>query len=314
MGLSKAQKAAAAKAKAEQQKIANATYAQIQSQYGLTDAILSMDTTGSLKKAFDQIRAQKITDPNRAANILAATAWFKTHGVDVTSNLALERTAPKIFQQNVDALKEGIRDQAAALGKQLSEKDLNAIARDSYVYGRAFSPSQVINNIVAKGTGTGGGTYGDTIAMLKSHAADMGINMAPSSDGQDWYSTAANKVAAGDMTVNDLKGQINTMAKSKYQTFASQIDNGFTVKQLASPYINSMANILEIGANNITLDDPTIKSALTGVGKDSQPQLKSLWQFETDLRKDPRWAQTKNARDTVDATANSILKSFGLVS
>jgi hypothetical protein len=298
--------AEAAAAAAKQQE---AVYAQIQSQYGLTDAILSMDPTGSLKAAFDWIRTNKITDPVIAANKLAETAWFKDHGVEVTKNFAMEQTSPGIFAKNVESIKEQLRDEAASLGKSLTEADLDMIARDTFLYGRAYNSSQVINSLVSKGAGTAGGTYGTAITDLKAHAGNMGVQY-----NEDWYKTAADKVAIGDMTPEDFKAQINELAKSKYSVFADQIDRGITVQQAASPYINSMANILELNPVELKLSDPTINQALTGVNQDNKPTLKPLWQFETDLRKDPRWGKTQNARQTTDATAHNILQSFGLVS
>jgi hypothetical protein len=39
-----------------------------------------------------------------------------------------------------------------------------------------------------------------------------------------------------------------------------------------------------------------------------------LWQFEQDLRKDPRWNFTKNAQDSLMNTTRKVLQDFGLVS
>jgi hypothetical protein len=104
------------------------------------------------------------------------------------------------------------------------------------------------------------------------------------------------------------------MAKSKYQHFADQIDRGMTVSAIASPYIQSMSNLLEIPSSEIGLDDYNVNKALTSMTADGKQQAQPLWQFETELRKDPRWAKTKNARDAMDSTARSVLSSFGLVS
>jgi hypothetical protein len=293
----------------EDQALADATYAKLQSDYGLTDAILNMDDTGSLSKAFEQIRAQKITDPTIAANILAGTAWFKSHGVQVTQNLSMEKTSPDVFKQNVATVKEQIRDEAARLGQTLSEADLTAISRDAFVYGKSFNSSQVINDIVTKGSGKAGGTYGDTVNSLKSYTASMGVNYS-----DNWYKTAGDKVAIGDMTVEDFQNQVKDMAKSKYQHFADQIDKGMTVSAIASPYIQSMSNLLEVPSSEIGLDDYNVNKALTSMTADGKQQAQPLWQFESELRKDPRWAKTKNARDAMDSTARSVLSSFGLVS
>jgi hypothetical protein len=183
------------------------------------------------------------------------------------------------------------------------------MARDAFIYGKAFNSSQVINDIVAKGTGKGGGTYGDTITSLKGYTANMGVAY-----DESWYKAAGDKVAAGDMTVEDFQNEVKTIAKSKYQGFADQIDKGMTVQQVASPYIQSMASLLELPSTEIGLNDYNINKALTSMNADGKQQAQPLWQFETDLRKDPRWAKTQNARQTVDTTARNILQSFGLVS
>jgi hypothetical protein len=39
-----------------------------------------------------------------------------------------------------------------------------------------------------------------------------------------------------------------------------------------------------------------------------------LWQFEQELRQDPRWTYTNNAQEDLMGTARQILKNFGLVS
>jgi hypothetical protein len=85
-----------------------------------------------------------------------------------------------------------------------------------------------------------------------------------------------------------------------------------TVKQIASPYVNSMANILEVPQDSLSLNDPTINKALTNIDQTGKQTAVPLWQFETNLRQDPRWATTKNAKDTLDSTAHSILQNFGL--
>jgi hypothetical protein len=75
-----------------------------------------------------------------------------------------------------------------------------------------------------------------------------------------------------------------------------------------------MSRLLEVSPDNIDLNDHTINKALTSLNADSKPELQPIWQFETSLRKDPRWASTQNARNTVDSVARSILSDFGLVS
>jgi hypothetical protein len=73
-----------------------------------------------------------------------------------------------------------------------------------------------------------------------------------------------------------------------------------------------MANILEIDADSITFNDPTLRRALQYIGPDGKPAVKPIWQFETELRQDPRWEKTDGARKTVDSLSLKVLRDLGL--
>lgn len=289
----------------------------LQQNYGLTDSILSLDTTDpkagfSLAEAIAEIDRLKLASNAagyaKAANILAKTTWYQNHGVAVTQRMAQAKTAPGVFSQNIADTAIDIQAQANTLGFELSDEQANAIAKDAYIYGKAYNSNKVIQRIAGVGEVTGGQAM-DTVDALKAHSANMGVSY---DDG--WYTEAARDIAENKSTADDWKRQINDVAKSKYAAFADQIDKGLTVTQVASPYINSMSQILEVPPATISLTDPTINKALTNLDADSKPALQPIWQFETGLRKDPRWASTKNARDALDSGAREILSSFGLVS
>ena len=289
----------------------------LEQNFGLTDSILSLDKTDpnkgfTLREAIEQIDKLKLANTAagyaKAANILARTDWFKTNGVEITKRLAQEKSSPGNFTRLVSDAAADIKAQANALGFQLDDAEVTAIARDSYIYGNAYNSNKVIQKIVGAGDITGGQAM-NTVDALKAHSADMGVYY-----DDKWYTDAARSIAENNSTADDWKRTINDVAKSKYASFADQIDAGQTVKQVASPYINSMSQILELPPNTISLSDPTINKALTNLTADSKPALQPLWQFETSLRKDPRWGATKNARDAVDSFSRKILSDFGLVS
>jgi len=289
----------------------------LQKNMGLTDSILSLDNTDpsegfTLTEAIAEIDRLKLASNEagyaKAANILAKTAWYKNHGVAVTQRMAQAKTAPGVFNQNITDTAIDIQAQANTLGFELSDEQAKAIAKDAYIYGKAYNSNKVIERIAGAGEVTGGQAM-DTVGALKAHSANMGVSY---DDG--WYTEAARNIAQNESTADDWKRQINDVAKSKYAAFADQIDKGMTVAQVASPYINSMSQILEVSPATISLTDPTVNKALTNLDADSKPALQPIWQFETGLRKDPRWASTKNARDALDSGAREILSSFGLVS
>ena len=85
------------------------------------------------------------------------------------------------------------------------------------------------------------------------------------------------------------------------------------MRQIASPYINTYANILGIDPAAITLNDNLLKQGLQGTDP-ATPGAMPLWQFEKQVRQDPRWAQSKDAMDSLNNTGATILRQWGLMS
>jgi hypothetical protein len=145
------------------------------------------------------------------------------------------------------------------------------------------------------------GAFGVTLTKLKNAYADNGLPM----------NQKALLSFATDATLNPKKLEsnlnlINLQAKTFFPALAKDIDNGYTVKQLLSPYLQTRANILEEDPDSIDL------KTLQGVAKDPK-NLMNLYDYEVSLRNDPKWRFTKNAQDTMSGVASGIAKMFGLV-
>jgi len=279
--------------------------------YGVQAALVNSDP--SLKALFQQAVTSKWT-PDKFNAELANTDWFKNHSDAWRTAEAARLADPASWSEQVTLTSDMIRQTATSMGFELDDTQVANLANQSLylsggVSGR-IDPAILKTHVAETGRVTGQG--GDALKVmdnLKSFSYAMGVSY-----NDDWYSNAAKNIATGDGTIDAWNKQIKDIAKSKYAAFADQIDAGATVMQVASPYINSMANILEINPTDVKLDDPSINRALTNLGQDSKPALQPLWQFEQEMRKDPRWGNTQNARQSLDSTANTILKSFGLVS
>jgi hypothetical protein len=72
-----------------------------------------------------------------------------------------------------------------------------------------------------------------------------------------------------------------------------------------------MSNILEIPYTSVDLFDPKIRGALSFTLPDGKVGTKSIYDFEKDLRQDPRWQYTKNAKKTVAESTLRVLQDFG---
>lgn len=214
-------------------------------------------------------------------------------------------TGPSVKELN--NRKEAVRLLATELGVELSEGQVNSIG---YSYANGELDATTIRSRIAQigNINFSMGEASKTVDALKQTAAAYGVSYSP-----DWYTQSAKDILTGKVDNDTLNQQLKELAKSRYPSLAKQIDAGYTVKQIASPYLQSMATLLEINPNDISLEDPTIKQAFTSIDDQGQPTTRPLWQFEKELKQDPRWAYTKNAQQELMGTAYKVLSDFGLV-
>lgn len=305
--------AAEAKAKADAQVAADnaAKEAQTKAQiggylsanFGLTDSILAMDTTGGLRAAMDEIINGRIVDANLAANILAKTDWFKTHGVEVTKRLSQETSAPGVFSDGVASYAASLKDQAVASGFDVSDADIQAIARDGYIYGRAVNSSEVLNKLGTKGTVSSGNT---SVLDLKAFADKYGV-VYPDS----WYKDAATSVGMRNTQLSKWQNDIIENAKSSYPALAKQIDANIDTRTAGAGYISKIAQNLELDPTQVKLTDPLLQKAFTNLDDKGDPVAPPLWQFERAVKQDERYFKTNKANQEFTGLATEIARQFG---
>lgn len=276
--------------------------------YGWSEAVFNSNP--ELKKL---LRKAKANDWD-AATMQAAirgTDWYRNHSASWREMWVLRRDNPEEWEQQRRVARTQVDAIANQWGIDLTEQERNKIARDMLYLG--LSEDEVIAAIGAKFEMDKGGDLsgkaGDLQDMVMSMAADYGVRV-----GDKFIDGLVRGIMDGSMTEQDADNHIKSLAKSTYSALAPQIDAGMTVREIADPYVRSMAQLLELNDADIDLFDPSIRAALTGRDPQGAPAVKPIWQFENEIRKDSRWLQTSNARATLDQTANGILKMWGLVS
>lgn len=152
------------------------------------------------------------------------------------------------------------------------------------------------------------GPSGKYFVGLKNLAYDNGIKLSDS-DATNY----ANKIVAGLVDENTIYNTIRESAASAFPSLADKIKAGLDLKSLASPYIQSMSDILEIPDTAIDLFDPQIRSAMAFTLPDGKVGTKSIYDFEKDLRKDDRWQYTNKAREQAASVATTVLRDFGFM-
>lgn len=246
---------------------------------------------------------------NRFVASLRSTKWFRSHSESWRQSEVLRKTDPGTYKQRMSQLQAKVGDMATALGADVSSSSIARIASNAMWFGwdDAMLRNTLSNYIDQMGnSGHYGGEAGKAEDELRQYAWDMGIKMSDTSL-KGWL----RNVVGQNQTVDDYKAYIQGQAQSSFTSIADQIKAGQTVRQVAEPYMQQMAQTLEMNANDLDLFDPTIRKALQTSGPDGKPQMKTLWQFDEDLRKDQRWLSTNNARTSILGAGNQMLKDFG---
>lgn len=275
--------------------------------YGWALALLKSDT--SLWDLFQAAIKQTYT-PAKFVSELKKTSWYKNNGESARKALALKKTDPKTWQERVRVIYNEIMSMAGTMGIKATWQTYWDMAEDAFTFGwsNAMLKKHLSTYLTTGKNGAYGGEAGEAEAQLEQYAYSMGIKLDPGTT-KGWLKGILN----GSRTLQDYKGQIQKMAMSAFPSLAEQIKGGQTVKDIADPYMQTMGRILEVNTESLTLDDQTVRGALTKVGADGKAGTMPLWEFENQLRKDPRWLKTNNARQGLNSTGRAVLRDFGLV-
>jgi hypothetical protein len=277
--------------------------------YGYVEGLF--EAVPELKKIFDKaVKGQ--WDPLKFQAAIRDTHWWKTHSQQERDYLTKTYGDPASAKQEYNSAYVHVRQLAASLG--IVETDANMKRMKAWAYNAAakgWNDDQLraeIGKYVSFSGDNWQGQGGEVQQKLHEYAYSMGVTMSGS-----WYADKTRNVIRGLATEQDYMSEIRKQAKAQFPQWQKQIDAGQTVADLANPYLTSMSQILELPGGSINLFDPTIKKALnykdpnTGEGT-----AKPLWQFENELRNDPRWKKTQNAQDSLMQVAHQVLSDFGL--
>jgi hypothetical protein len=85
------------------------------------------------------------------------------------------------------------------------------------------------------------------------------------------------------------------------------LDQGLDLDAVYAPYRNTMASLLEVNPDSISLSDPLLRSAIQG------DKEMPIYDFQRQIRKDNRWQYTNNARAEASDVAKTVLRDFGFM-
>lgn len=277
--------------------------------YGFVEALFNSNP--ELKRLFDKAVKGQWTAAKFQAS-LRDTKWWKTHSKSERDYLTKRYGDPATAKQDLNKAYIQVRQMANAMGLRETPGNKNRLNTWAYnVVAKGWNESQLryeIGKYVYFSDDVWQGEGGETQEKLRSYAYDMGVQMS-----SKWYAERSRNVIRGIATIQDYQDEIRRLSKATYSHWSKQIDAGKTIADLASPYMQSMAQILELPAGSINPFNPNIKKALQAKDKQTGANVvMPLWQFENELRNDPRWRKTKNAQDSLMQVAHQVLADFGV--
>jgi Transglycosylase SLT domain len=281
---------------------------ELASEFGMTSSFLNANP--ELKSLFQQSIANGWSKDMFQAK-LQNTKWWKNHSDKERQYLTQLYTDPATAKQTFAQAQVQVQQLAAQLGIKLTTFTKQKLSEAEYnVVAKGWNDAQLryfLGQYVYFPTSDYKGQGADVIDEVRSYAYSMGVTMS-----SQWYADNTRKVLRGLATTSDMKNQIQAQAEAAFPQYKKQLGGGQTLADIAQPYLQSMAQILELPAGSVNLFDPTIKKALQYKDPGTlQNTTKPMWQFENDLRDDPRWKQTKNAQDSLMQVGHQVLSDFG---
>jgi hypothetical protein len=138
--------------------------------------------------------------------------------------------------------------------------------------------------------------------LVKTAVAN-GLDLDKTFAGQ--LPTWISRIEAGE-NPEVFKQIIRQTAKIGLPDKVSQLlDQGLDLDAVYAPYRNTMASLLEVNPDSISLNDALLRTAIQG------DKEMPIYDFQRQIKKDSRWQYTNNAREEVAGSVQQVLRDFG---
>lgn len=151
---------------------------------------------------------------------------------------------------------------------------------------------------------TGGGLIQSNVDKLKDTAHLYGLNI----DGtmlKNMQTDLLDSTSGRDYSW--WNNQLQNMAADTYKPFSAAIKGGSNLYNATYNYRTQMANLLEVAPENITWKD-----LMGGVIDPKTGNARTESDFVAQVKQNPLWQRTANARETYMGMANDLMREFGI--
>jgi hypothetical protein len=280
--------------------------------YGLSSALIN--SSKELKKLFNQAVAGQWSAARFQAS-LKNTKWWTTQSSTLRKYITTKYTDPATWKQNRENAYAKLKSVAVQVGFDVSDPKAADLLKQGVYNSLALGWSDArVKDWLGSFVGTHGGVMwgeaGEAWDKLHTTAYTNGVSYS-----WQWYRDRSREVVSGKTTQETVEAKIRAAAAARYSAFKDQILAGQNAIDLAAPYIKSVSQLLELPETDVDLFNKHVQKAMTTKttpSKEGGSQM-PLWQFENEVRSDPLWRKTNNARESMFTVAHQVAKDFGLV-
>ena len=223
------------------------------------------------------------------------------------------------YEQDIEKLERQLADKARQVGSGIASDPaaLRKAAENMYITNVGIDDAMTTDFIAAAirpigSTIAGQGTSGYSGQALKDYQEIQGVARANGFRVKDIVPGGQTEqqvlqgIATGRIDPNRLAQDARKLAaQGQPQYVRDLLGQGYNLDQVFAPYRQTMANLLEINADEIDLNDSTLRSAITDKGD------MNIYDFKKTLKADKRWQYTENAKQEVSDVALQVLRDFG---
>lgn len=285
--------------------MANAT--DVAAQFGYSVAFFNSDP--ELKALLNKAVSGNWTPAQFVAK-LQATKWFKTHGEAARQIQALKTSDPATYNQRLETAKAQVTSMAWTMGATTPRSQIISVASQALMFG--WSEAQIKQALSVYVNAGKRGVFQGGAAAVQREVRDV-MNAYGYNATDEQVGAWVKKIVQGATTVDVVRENLIQMTSSKFPALKERLVGGETLEDIAAPYRDSYSKILEVPAGQVSLNDSTIQRALAAKDDKGKPTTQTVWQYEQDLRRDPRWLKTQNAQDEMVGSTRKVLQDFGLV-
>ncbi|MDP9611548.1 C40 family peptidase [Streptomyces demainii] len=274
--------------------------------YGMSYAFFKSQP--SLMKLLKQAVGGQWTPEKFQAEVKNSSWWKKTSSTARQAQI-LQKTDPATYKAQMEAARVAARQMAVKMGAILPDSKVVQLAKNMVHLG--WQDAQVANFLgqyVKFGKNhTLGGVAGQAAKAIKNEAYNLGLSVTEQS-----ILNNAQYLVRGLTTMEKIQASMREHAAGLYPAFADQLKAGATMKDIAQPYVQVLAEELNLPETDVDVFNPKIKQAINRVDAKGQPAPMDLGTFTQLVRNDPLWRRTPGTAEKAFNVGRQVLSDMGL--